>query len=91
MAMLDIKIGKKTFPCRVTMGAMRRFKDLTGREATSLTNADLSYLVTFIYCCVASACNADKTTFDLSIEDFADNLDMDTLDWFFESPESKKK
>lgn len=90
--MLEIKIGKKTFPCRVTMGAMRRFKDLTGREATSLTNADLSDLVTFIYCCVASACNADKTAFDLSIEDFADNLDMDTLNRFFESqPESKKK
>lgn len=89
--MLEIRIGKKTFPCRVTMGAMRRFKDITGKEATSLTQADLSDLVTFIYCCVASACNADKVEFSLSVEDFADNLDMDTLNRFFESQSDSKK
>lgn len=89
--MLEIKIGKKTFPCRVTMGAMRRFKDITGKEATSLTQADLSDLVTFIYCCVASACNADKVEFSLSVDDFADNLDMDTLNRFFESQSDSKK
>lgn len=89
--MLEIRIGKKTFPCRVTMGAMRRFKNLTGKEATSLTQADLSDLVTFIYCCVASACNADKVEFSLSVDDFADNLDMDTLNRFFESQSDSKK
>lgn len=90
--MLEIRICGKVFPCRVNMGAMLRFKRMTGKEATALTQADLSDLVTFLYCCVVSACNADKVSFDLSLEDFADNLDMESLNRFYESqPDAKKK
>lgn len=39
-------------------------------------------LSTFCLCCVKSACNREKITFDYSLEDFADNVDQeDILSW----------
>ena len=66
------------YPCRQTMGAFLRFKRETGREATEITN-DLTDLLTFLYCCTASASAADGLDFDLSLEAFADRITPDEL------------
>lgn len=66
------------YPCRQTMGAFLRFKRETGREATEITN-DLTDLLTFLYCCTASAAAADGLDFDLTLEEFADRISPDEL------------
>ena len=54
-----IKVKGKELPCRVTMGALLRFKHLTGMEVSELKDSDVEGVLMFVYCCVASACNAD--------------------------------
>ena len=64
MKKTKIKVGDKEFPCRVTMGAMVRFKNESGKDVSKLEKTNISELVLFVYCCVKSACNADKVEFD---------------------------
>lgn len=71
---VKIVIKGQEYPCRVTLGAMRRFKKMTGNDISALKGDDIDGLITFMYCCTASACNADGVEFNLSIDDFADNL-----------------
>lgn len=80
----------KTYPCRVTLGAMRRFKQETGRDPDSINGvADMSV---FIWCCCMSACNADGVEFGVSLDDFCDLVDVSTLSEFTEAiaPVEKK-
>lgn len=94
---LNLMVGGKEYPCRVTMGAMVRFKRETGRDVSSLTQNDISDLVLFMWCCVVSASKADGVEFDMSFEDFADRLDGKNLESFLgmvgdeASSEGKKK
>lgn len=68
----------------MTMGAMLRFKRETGKDI-SLIDADVCLMTIFLFCCVASACNADGVTFDLDLDKFADGLSMDELNGFAET------
>ena len=81
--MKRIAIDNKEYPCRVTMGAMLRFKRETGRDVSGMGDGDVADLLTFLWCCVASACAADGVTFALSLEDFADRIDPDVMQDFF--------
>lgn len=93
----NLKVGGKEYPCRVTMGAMVRFKRETGRDVSTLSQTDISDLVLFMWCCVASASKADGVEFDMSFEDFADRLDGENLESFLDmmggeaSAKEKKK
>lgn len=92
--MTRIKVDGAELPCRVTMGAMLRFKRETGRDVSAMASDDVSDLVVFLWCCVASACNADGVEFGLSLDDFADRLDPDGLNRFYAEQQaegSKKK
>lgn len=62
------------------MGAMLRFKKETGKEVTELSQNSLSELCTYLFCCVASACAADKKSFKMSLLEFADALAPDALE-----------
>lgn len=93
--MKKIQVYGKEYPIRMTMGAMRRFKQETGMEVSEMTT-EVSLLVVFLFCCVASACNADNVAFDLDLDKFADGLEMDKLADFVETMQqdagnSKKK
>lgn len=81
--MKTITINGKELPCRITMGAMLRFRNMTGHDVSVMKNDDISELVTFLYCCVASACNADQRPFNYTLEDFADRIDPDVIQEFF--------
>ena len=51
-----ITVKGVTSPCRVTMGAMVRFKRASGRDVSEISKNDVSDMVLFMWCCVASAC-----------------------------------
>jgi hypothetical protein len=76
---VEVTINGKAYPCRPTMGAMLRFKKETGKEVTELTNTDITGLCTYLYCCVASACAADKVEFNMPLIDFADSLSPEDM------------
>lgn len=90
-----IKVNGKEYPCRILMGAMLRFKRQTGRDVSEMSPTDTADLITFLWCCVASSCNADGVEFGLSLEDFADGLDAESFNSFYadqaEETEEQKK
>lgn len=79
MAKVEVIIGGVSYPCRPTMGAMLRFKKETGKEITEISETNFSDLCTYLYCCVASACAADKVAFGMSLIEFADALDPEQM------------
>lgn len=79
MSKVVVNINGQDYPCRPTMGAMLRFKKETGKEVTELQNGSFSDLCAYLYCCVASACAADKIPFDMTFMDFADALSPEDM------------
>jgi hypothetical protein len=74
--MKHITIKGVEYPRLMTMGAMLQFKQETGKELSEVANS-LSDLVALLYCCVASASRREKQAFDMSLMDFADNLEQE--------------
>ncbi len=74
-----ITLEGKEYPCRVTMGALLRFKRETGRELSEMSEGSLSDVLTYLWCCVCSACAADGIAFDYSLDDFADRCTMEDV------------
>lgn len=91
MKKTKIKVGDKEFPCRVTMGAMVRFKNESGKDVSKLEKNNISELVLFVYCCVKSACNADKVEFDYDFQSFADLMEPDAANSFYEDMGGEEK
>jgi hypothetical protein len=92
----QVKIQGKEYPFRVTMGALLRFKRLTGRDASTITDEDLEGLIALFYCCIASACNADGVEWPYSLTMFEDILTEDEVKEMTklmarENPEDSKK
>lgn len=79
MKTIEIEIEGKTLPLRATMGAMKEFKKLTGKDPKDMEVDSAVDMSTFIYCCVKSACRKDKVNFDMSLDDFLDSVDVDTI------------
>ena len=82
--MMKLKINGETYPVRLTLGAMLRFKRETGLEVSEMGD-QVSLMVTLMWCCTLSACRADGIPFDLSEEQFADSLTPDHLKAFSEA------
>ncbi|MCM1518961.1 MAG: hypothetical protein NC117_09995 [Pseudoflavonifractor sp.] len=80
-----IKVGGRELPCRVTMGAMVRFKRETGKDARQFSADDLEEVITFLWCCVVSSCRADKISDPPALDDFADLLEPTDLEAFYSS------
>ena len=74
--MNTIKIKGEEYPCMMTMGAMLRFKEKTGREVTQMDGTGLSDMITLLWCCVESACKRTNHPFDMSLMDMADSIDQ---------------
>lgn len=89
--MKEIEINGRTYPCRVTMGAMLRFKRMTGGDIAQVESTDMVGLITFLYCCVASACNADGVEFGLDLDTFADSLTAEDVNRFYTEQEAGAK
>ncbi len=83
-----IVIGGRELPCRITMGAMLRFKRETGKDVSKMNPDETSDMITFMWACTASACNADRVEFGMSLEEFADRLDPAELNTFYEQQQA---
>ena len=78
-----IVIAGKEYPCRVTMGALLRFKRATGHDVSDMDYEDMEELMVFVHSCVTSACKADGVEFGLDVMDLADQLEPDALNSFY--------
>ena len=76
---VEVTVNGVAYPCRPTMGAMLRFKRETGKEVTGIQENSFTDLCTYLYCCVVSACAADKIEFGYSLIDFADALSPEDM------------
>ena len=94
MAEVKVIINGTSYPCRQTMGAMLRFNRETGKEVTDLKTDSITDLVTYLWCCITSACKHDGIDFDMTLMDFADCIsDEDMAKWastVFTAAEDKK-
>ncbi|MGL4518449.1 MAG: hypothetical protein ACRCUJ_01755 [Phocaeicola sp.] len=93
--MKKIKLYGHEYPIRNNLGAMRRFKRMTGMEVSEMGNS-IDALCTYMYCCIASACNADDVRFVMDEDKFADGLSIEQINEFSatliaESEEASKK
>ncbi len=79
MAKIEITINGEAYPCYQTMGAMLRFKQETGKEITEINAESFTDLVTYIWCCVVSACKREGKAFDMPLMDFADAVTPDEM------------
>ena len=75
--MNTIRIAGKDYPCRMTMGAMLRFKQQMGYEVTAVKGESFTDTLTLLWCCVASACAREKIPFDLSPMEMADAITLE--------------
>ena len=94
-ALRKITIGGKSYPCRVTMGAMLRFKRDTGKDVAKQDGENIEELMIFLHSCMASACKVDGVEFDMTMEDMADQMTPDDINEFYGAmsggEDSKKK
>lgn len=74
-----ISILGKEYPCRLTMGALKRFKDRTGKELSDIASGEIMLMGLLAYCCTESACSVEGVTFDVDEMRFLDALDMDSM------------
>ena len=72
--MAAVNIDGKEYPIKMTMGAMLRFKQETGKEVND-GDMGFSEYVTLIWCCIKSACAHEKVDFDVSLMEFADSIE----------------
>lgn len=79
MKTIEISVEGRRLPLRATMGAMKDFKKMTGRDSKDMDMASPVDITTFLYCCICSACRKDKVKFDMSLDDFMDSVDVDTI------------
>ena len=52
------------------------------RQDVNEIGADIEQLTMFMYCCVRSACRADKMDFQLTFEQFADGINLEDFTAF---------
>lgn len=80
MKRIEISVNGTAYPCSPTMGAMLRFKKETGKEITDIDPSNFTDLCTFLWCCVVSASKREGIEFNMSLLDFADNLNPEDME-----------
>lgn len=89
--MQKIQLKEKEYPCRVTMGAMVRFKHESGQDIREVNQDDVEQMLKFVWCCVKSASNADGVEFSIPFETFVDMIEPDKFSGFFGEMEGEEK
>lgn len=76
-----ITIKNQQYPCRLTPGAIVRFKRTTGRTMDDFVSGKVDFEdnVRLLFECVASACRADQVNFDFDCDLFMDMLDINEV------------
>lgn len=79
MAKINVTINGEEYPIKMTMGAMLRFKQETGKEIND-GGLGLTENATLIWCCIKSACAHEGKKFDMSLMDFADSIEVNDIE-----------
>lgn len=79
----------QSWPCRLTLGAMRRYKQITGEDVSQM--AGVSDMGVLVWCCCKSACAADGKPMDVSLDDFLDRLEPGALETITGAMKGEKK
>lgn len=74
---LVIEIEGKEYPAEISMGAMKRFKDETGKEVSQISGE--SEWGIFLWCCVKSASSRAGVTFEMDCMEFLDYCTPETM------------
>lgn len=72
--MRSIEIDGKSYPCRVTMGALLRYRQQTGEDVSDLRADDMTGVFTFLWCCIKSASDADGVEMPFGVMEMADKV-----------------
>lgn len=80
-----VTIGGVNYPCRLTMGAYVRFRQMFEKETHEADYKNSAELCGFIYCVIASACNADKIEFPHDFQSFVDSITREEFDEMVET------
>lgn len=91
MAKETIASGGKEYPCYPTMGAMLRYKRMTGKEYNE-TDGTISDALTRLYCLACSASEAEGTEKPEDLQKFCDGLSPDAFnEWAQAQAEGEKE
>lgn len=76
----EIEIEGKSYPVRVTMGALVRFHQMYGIDINTVSEINVEYMCAWYFCCIQGACNADKVEFPYDFMTFCDLLTSELCD-----------
>ncbi len=71
----EIKIKGVKYPCRITLRAMLKFKQITGRDWGNLDGNGVSDMIIFLWCCVWAVCVTEGKDFPFELDEFSGHLD----------------
>lgn len=71
----EITLKGKKYSCRITLRAMLKFKQVTGRDWGQLEGNGVSDMIVFLWCCVWATSMTDGVDFPHDLDEFAGNLD----------------
>ena len=79
---INIQVGDRSYPFRMTLGAMLRFKRVTGKDLAreDLDAGNIEEVAQLLYACLASASVADRVPFSLTFDEFCDNLSAEDME-----------
>jgi hypothetical protein len=76
---IKIKVNGRELPAYETLGAAVRFKDETGRDLSKIDVTSISDIAVLIWARVAGACGRERIDFDMTFREFADAIDIGSL------------
>ena len=79
MARYEITVDGIAYPFVQTMGAMLRFKDVTGKDFSEFDASKTSDTIAWIWCCAVSASRREGKQFPLSMEEMADLMTVEDM------------
>ena len=77
--MKKININGAEYPCRVTIGTLKRFKDKTGKELSAV--GDIFTLVALLHMALSESCKKAGVAFPYeSAEELMDDIDFTEIE-----------
>lgn len=79
MKRYEITVDGIAYPFVQTMGAMLRFKDVTGKDFSEFDASKTSDTIAWIWCCAVSASKREGKQFPLTMEEMADLMTVEDM------------
>lgn len=73
--MLKIKILGQEYPYQISMGAILRFKDEAGMDASEAEEGDVKATILMLWCGVKAGCSVAGMPFEMTPQQFEDALE----------------